>query len=370
MPDYLKHWTSELGWLDPQYSWVLQVVIVLLLSAFAHLLVTRVMHHLQVQATKTALLWDDALIAAARRPLVLLVWVVGLVTGLEVAGTQGGIELLASVGLVRKLALVFTLTWFVVRFVAGIEGLLVTPAAGRAAMDTTTVRALGRLTRLAVLVLAFLVVLQNLGISISGVLAFGGIGGLAVGFAAKDLLANFFGGLMIYLDRPFKVGDWIRSPDQNIEGVVEDIGWRQTRIRTFSKRPLYVPNATFTHISVENPSRMSNRRIYEYIGVRYGDAGQVAAIIESVRLMLSGHPDIDTEQILIVNLDRFGPSSLDFFIYAFTKTTDWVAYHSIKQDVMIRIMTIIEAEGAEFAFPTTTVHLAEVAPEASPVKAG
>ena len=104
--------------------------------------------------------------------------------------------------------------------------------------------------------------MQALGYSISGVLAFGGIGGIAVGFAAKDLLANFFGGLMIYLDRPFSVGDWIRSPDKNIEGTVEEIGWRLTRIRTFDKRPLYVPNSTFTQISVENPSRMLNRRIY------------------------------------------------------------------------------------------------------------
>ena len=107
--------------------------------------------------------------------------------------------------------------------------------------------------------------------SVSGLLAFGGIGGIAVGFAAKDLLANFFGGLMIYLDRPFSVGDWIRSPDKEIEGTVEDIGWRLTRIRTFDKRPLYIPNSIFASISVENPSRMSNRRIYEKIGIRYDD---------------------------------------------------------------------------------------------------
>ena len=91
-------------------------------------------------------------------------------------------------------------------------------------------------------------------------------------FAAKDLLANFFGGLTIYLDRPFAVGDWIRSPDREIEGTVERIGWRLTLIRTFDKRPLYIPNAVFTTIAVENPSRMHNRRIYETIGIRYDDA--------------------------------------------------------------------------------------------------
>ena len=139
--------------------------------------------------------------------------------------------------------------------------------------DRATLDAVVKLLRLSVLITAFLVALQTLGFSISGVLAFGGIGGIAVGFAAKDLLANFFGGLVIYLDRPFAVGDWIRSPDREIEGTVERIGWRQTIIRGFDTRPLYIPNSTFTNIAVENPSRMRNRQIYETIGIRYAGCG-------------------------------------------------------------------------------------------------
>ena len=139
------------------------------------------------------------------------------------------------------------------------------------------------------LILVILTVMQLFDYSVSGLLAFGGIGGIAVGFAAKDLLANFFGGLMIYLDRPFSVGDWIRSPDKEIEGTVEDIGWRLTRIRTFDKRPLYIPNSIFASISVENPSRMSNRRIYEKIGIRYDDMSKMNTIVTEVKLMLQKH---------------------------------------------------------------------------------
>ena len=109
------------------------------------------------------------------------------------------------------------------------------------------------------------------------------VGGIAVGFAARDLLANLFGGLTIYLDRPFSVGDWIRSPDRQIEGVVERIGWRSTVVRRFDKRPLYVPNSVFSTVVVENPSRMTNRRIYETIGLRYDDARVVGAITDAVR---------------------------------------------------------------------------------------
>ena len=207
------------------------------------------------------------------------------------------------------------------------------------------------------MLLATLVALQTLGFSVSGVLAFGGVGGIAVGFAARDLLANFFGGFMIYMDRPFSVGDWVRSPDRNIEGTVEKIGWRLTVIRTFDKRPLYVPNSTFTSIAVENPSRMSHRRIYETIGVRYDDAAKLQGIINDVIDMLKKHPEIDDSQTLIVNFNQFAASSLEFFVYTFTHTTNWVKYHEVKQDVLFKIYNIITEHGAECAFPTSTVHL-------------
>ena len=187
----------------------------------------------------------------------------------------------------------------------------------------------------------------------------GGIGGIAVGFAAKDLLANFFGAFIVYLDRPFMVGDWIRSPDRSIEGTVEKIGWRLTVIRDFQLRPIYVPNSVFTSIIVENPSRMTNRRIYETIGLRYSDLTSMDKVVSEVETMLREHPEIDTEKTLMVNFNEFADSSVDFFIYCFTKTTQWVKFHGIKQDIMLRIAGIIEANHAEIAFPTSTIHLAD-----------
>ena len=168
--------------------------------------------------------------------------------------------------------------------------------------------------------------------------------------------------MSIYLDRPFAVGDWIRSPDRDIEGTVEDIGLRMTRIRTFDQRPLYVPNATFSSVSLENPSRMTNRRIFETVGVRYEDASKVAGIVESVHEMLLEHPDIAQNRTLIVNFNHMGPSSLDFFLYTFTKTTDWVEYHAIKEDVLLKVLDIVAAHGAEVAFPTQTIHHSPLEP--------
>jgi len=130
-----------------------------------------------------------------------------------------------------------------------------------------------------------------------------------------------------------------------------------TRIRTFDKRPLYVPNSLFTQIVVENPSRMSNRRIKETFGLRYCDMNQVDGIIKDVREMLEQHPDIDQTQTLIVNFNYFNNSSLDFFIYTFTKTTNWILYHQIKQDVLLKVADIVEQNKAQFAFPTRQLHI-------------
>jgi MscS family membrane protein len=298
-----------------------------------------------------------------RTPLRILIWVIGVSLLLEIF-SRNGLPVSTEVGGdLRRLGVIILLAWGVIRFIKAGEKYLTTPVAGRKQVDRTTADAVAKLLRLVVFILAGLTVLQSSGVSISGILAFGGIGGIAVGFAAKDLLANFFGGLMIYMDRPFRVGDWVRSPDKEIEGTVEYIGWRLTRIRTFDQRPLYVPNATFTSISVENPSRMRNRRIFEHVGVRYDDADKVRAIIDDVREMIRNHPEIDTRQTIIVQLNRFGPSSLDFMVYTFTKTTQWVKYHEIKQDVMLKIADIIFSHGAEFAFPTQTIHLAAGEPE-------
>ena len=260
----------------------------------------------------------------------------------------------------RQLAdtlLILLVGWLLHRVSTGIEKELLSEHRGpRDSDDRATISAVARLARITVWVLSALMVLQSLGVSVSGLLAFGGIGGIAVGFAAKDMLANFLGGLSIYLDRPFAVGDWIRSPDRSIEGTVEDIGLRVTRIRTFDQRPLYVPNSTFSSVSLENPSRMTNRRIYETIGVRYEDASRVAKIVSDVQTMLTAHEDIAQDRTMIVNFNHMGPSSLDFFVYAFTKTTNWVEYHAIKENVLLQILEIVESNGAEIAFPTHTIH--------------
>lgn len=341
------------------HAGITQLFLVVVAVVVINFIAVKFLGRIQKQLEKTKNPWDDALIGAVSRPLNWLIWLIGITVAIDVSqDPQNPIAIFEKIDTFRIVGIIAIITWFLIRLIKGIEkNLMEEDTDFSKKFDASTVDAFGKLLRLSVIITSVLVTLQTLGISVSGILAFGGIGGIAIGFAAKDLLANFFGGLMVYLDRPFKIGDWVRSPDKSIEGTVEHIGWRLTRIRTFDKRPLYVPNGIFTSIAVENPSRMSNRRIKETIGIRYCDAAKMGQIVADVKKMLQEHSEIDTNQTLIVNFNSFAASSLEFFIYTFTKTTNWIKFHEVKQDVMLKIIEIIEKHEADFAFPTSTIHI-------------
>ena len=341
-------------------SWVVQVFVVVLATSMLALGARRLVGRLQTALRRTSSVWDESFVEALGPPLRAFIWIAGIAFAVGIVQDEAGAAIFEAVDPIRDVGLIATVAWFAVRFIRIAETNYLADRETRGeAFDRATLDAIVKLLRLSVLITAFLVALQTLGFSIAGVLAFGGIGGIAIGFAAKDLLANFFGGLVIYLDRPFAVGDWIRSPDRDIEGTVERIGWRQTVIRGFDTRPLYIPNSAFASIAVQNPSRMRNRQIYETIGIRYEDAGAMGAIVAEVEAMLRGHDGIDADNFLMVNFNAFAASSLDFFIYCYTRTVRWAEYHQVKQDVLLRIIEIIDRHGAEIAFPTSTVHVPE-----------
>jgi MscS family membrane protein len=342
--------------------WLPQVVTVVFAVVAINVIIYYLTRRLERITRKTPTVWDDALFRSLRKPLTLVLWVVGIAFAAEIVHKHTGAPIFDFVVPTRNVVVIFSLAWFLLRFIRNAtRNIIATREAAGETVDHTTVDALSKLGRFSIIIVAALVMMQTLGFSISGLITFGGIGGIAVGFAAKDILANFFGGLTIYLDRPFVVGEWIRSPDKDIEGYVEYIGWRHTRVRAFNKNPIYVPNSLFTNIVVENPTRMTNRRIKEIIGIRYDDLAQMEPIVADVKSMLQNHPEIDTNQTIIVNFNTFGPSSLDIFIYTFTKTKEWARYHEIKQDVLLKVADIIARYGAEIAFPTRTLHIASQA---------
>lgn len=350
----IEHWITQAA----NIVWVGQLAILLLLALLFHFLEARYFEVAIERLKKTPSVWDDAVLIALHRPAKYFIWLVTFtLLGDSIKHNVPMLDFLHLMPEIRLYGTILLLVWVVLGLISQVEHNLCKPRRGGRTMDPTNARAVSRTLRVILVVLTVLVMLNTAGVDLSGLLTFGGVGTLVVGLASQQLLANYFSGFVIFLDKPFKVGDWIMSPDRDIEGVVEEIGWRLTRIRSFERRPMYVPNSVFSSITVKNPSRMYNRRIKETVGVRYDDAKKVRSIVEGIRTMLREHPDIDQKQFCMVHFLQFGASSLDISIYCFTKTTVWDEYRGIQEDVLLKVLDIIEAHGAECAFPTRTLHL-------------
>ena len=335
--------------------WLIKFVLIIFIIIFINISTRVILSTLKKQFSKTNNIWDDCIIDSIYKPFTILIWILGIVFTLEAFNSDFKIFNISNDFLInlKRAGIILSIALFLNNLSRNFQfAIIKNNKTKNIDVDEATYEAITKIIRLSIIVTSGLIILQTFGFSISGVLAFGGIGGVAVGFAAKDMLANFFGGLMIYLDRPFRKGDWIRSPDRELEGTVENIGWRQTSIRNFRKNVIYIPNSVFMNIIVENPSRMTHRRIREVIGLRYKDLPKMLSIVEDVKTMISNHSDIDHNQTTIVNFDSYNDSSIDFFIITYADTTEWARYHEIKQAVLMKIGEIIEKNNPEIAFPT------------------
>ncbi len=198
-------------------------------------------------------------------------------------------------------------------------------------------------------------VAQNLGYSVTSLIAGLGLGGAALAFASKDTVANFFGSIVVFVDRPFQVGDWIEVG--SVEGTVETVGLRVTRIRTFANSLITIPNATFTTTAINNWSRMKKRRIKMTIRLTYDTPpGKMREAVQAIRDIIENDDRLH-QDFYLVNFHEFSSSSLDIFCYLFTRTTNWAEHMQVREEFMLKIMDAMANLGLSFAFPTQTVHL-------------
>ena len=207
-----------------------------------------------------------------------------------------------------------------------------------------------------VIVVGLASILQVWGINVGGLLTGLGIGGLAFALAAKDTAANIFGSVALLLDKSIRIGEWIRVGE--VEGTVEDIGMRTTKIRSFEKSLITLPNQVIANSPIENYSRRGVRRIKMTIGVTYNTSSQqMQKILEEIKEMLQNHKRIAQKETMLVNFTTFDDSALGIFIYTFSNTSHWESYMKIKEDVNLKIMKIIEDNDAQFAFPSQSLYV-------------
>ncbi len=199
-------------------------------------------------------------------------------------------------------------------------------------------------------------ILHNWGVNVTGIVASLGLGGLAFALAAKDTAANLFASIALLLDNSIKSGEWIKVA--GVEGVVEGVGMRTTKIRSFQKSLFTVPNHLIANNPIENFSRRGVRRIKMNVGLTYETgSSQLENIVLEIREMLQSHPKISQKETLLVNFNSFGDSALDIFIYAFTYTSQWDHYLNIREDVHLKIIQIVEKNGSSFAFPSQSLYV-------------
>ena len=347
------------------HIWVLKCLFTIFVGLGLLYLEGRLRDFLLIQTSKTKNVLDDCLVKALDGPLRVLIvfFAFFYILGYAVIEFSSLVYFYDYYEMAKVLAFHVLFLWFAIRFTNyATEDISKLPKSKRK-LTKTSISAISKVTVITLSALVVLNIMQPVfGVPISALLAFGGIGGIAVALACQDLLSNVFGGMYIFLDRPFDIGDWISSPEKNIEGVVEEIGLRLTKIRTFDKRVRYVPNSQFSKIIVDNPSRMTHRRIKMCIGIRYDDAALLGKIVKDIDKMMKKCKFIDESMLTYARFLDFSASSIDIEVYCFTKETSRVGLLTAKQELSVKIIDIIAGYGAEMAFPTSTIHIASDTP--------
>lgn len=296
-------------------------------------------------------IWKDGFVRAIYLPLSYYVWFFALVHAINIISAQVQERLPAkSLHMLLAAGAVLALAWFLLRWKHNITQSMIAKSKNHEInIDQGKIAAIDKIITVAIGFFTILILLEVTDRSVNTLIAFSSVGGLALAFASQEIIANFFGGAMIYLNQPFTVGDWIHIPEKNIEGIVEDIGWYMTRVRSLDKRPIYIPNSIFSKIVVITPSRMSHRQIKETLPLRPEDLPKLKAVITDIKEMLQHHPEVDRKQAILVNLASLSSSSLDVSISVFTAVHDTPNFMRIKEDILFKISTILLKHGVKIA---------------------
>ena len=345
----------ELQFLDiALWQWIGLLVLVLLAAVVSWFLTVFVVRLLGTVVAFTKTTIDDKMRVEAAGPirlaLAVLLFRAGLVPlGLGVKATEFISSLLSALFIVA-------VTWLLLRVTDVLSSVVEERLVERGEVGAMGLVPPGRkLVKAIVVILAFIAILSNFGFNVAALLAGLGVGGIAVALAAQKTIENLFGGIILYTDRPVRVGDFCRFGDKM--GTIEEIGVRSTRIRTLDHTVITVPNGTFSNMEIDNITARERIRLLAILTVRYETSpDQLRYILVEIRKLLYSHERVipDTPRVRFIN---FGAYSLDIEVVAYVDTTDWAEFLGIREDIFLRIMDIIDASGTGFAFPSQTLYM-------------
>ena len=314
-----------------------------------------ILHTLHMWTKRTDTDIDDKIVDAMTPPIRFVPIIMGVFFATQSLGLSGMLAIFVS-NIVRSM-IAYTIFWALLRSLGPIRRV---SRNLEKVLTKTMMEWIFKFLRVVVIFIGAAVILEIWGIAIGPLLAGLGLFGAAVALGAQDLFKNLIGGITVIAEKRFHPGDWIKV-DGVVEGTVEDIGFRSTRVRRFDKAPVFVPNSALSDATITNFSRMTNRRIYWKIGVVYSTThDQLTLIRDELQNYLDTNDDFEKppKVATFVRIDSFNASSIDFMIYCFTKTTDWGEWLRVKEAFALAIKEIVEEKaGSSFAFPSQSIYL-------------
>lgn len=299
--------------------------------------------------TKTSL--DEQIIIGLRKPIRFGFIVVGMHLFFKLIFVDN-----RFINLILESLIIYTIFWAIISLINAFKDYLFNYTSIDRQHSKELSSFIIRVFKWIVIAIGSSIVLHNWGVNVSGIIASLGLGGLAFALAAKDTASNLFASIALLLDNSLKKGEWVKVA--GVEGVVESVGMRTTKIRSFQKSLFTVPNHLIANDSIENFSRRGVRRIKMNIGLTYTTKSEdIEKIVKDIREMLQKHPRISQKETLLVNFNSFGDSALDIFVYTFSNTAVWNHYLEIREDILLKITKIVEDNNSAFAFPSQSIYV-------------
>jgi len=311
--------------------------------------------------SKTKTTVDDALVKLTRKPVRFLIKGIALMMALNmvIVGTELSLAMSSSLRTMSahltKTIIIISICWVFSSLTSRMDHLTAEfKVLFQIELNKMLAPFISKILNVFVWAIGVMMIAYEFGFNVNGFVASLGISGLAVALAGKSMLGNLFGGFTIIGDKTFDIGDWVVS--DGVEGTVENISLWSTKIRTFDKGLVTVPNEMVAGNKILNYSRRDQRRVSFNLGITYDTPKEkVSTVVENIRQMLLDHPQVAND-LIIVNFESFGASALDIKIYYFTMTSVWLDYLDIREDVNIKIMEVLENDGVDIAFPSVTVY--------------
>jgi len=322
----------------------LEIFIVLALAVLASLAFSKIINNFHKRSNQNNNQAVRIIAEAIDDPLHFLVWIYAIYNVICAVPYQFSKNLIAQLNGANALLIYCFIGWFLLRIIDGCQEYIKDHQLTKSKkIDKTLIGTISKILKLIVFITIAIMVLDNLGVKVTGLITFAGIGTAAIGFASKDLFANYLGTLVIFFDKPFIVGDEIDLPEKNIIGIIEEINWRVTKLKTYEHGIIYVPNSYFYNSHIKNNSKINNGRINFKVYIDPKSIEKLEILVSEIKESILKHEFIDAEcEHTVVCLNDISVYAPSIMINCSAISNEYNFVLSLKEELMIKVLKILK----------------------------